>query len=60
MSNKKFHFEFKKRIPKLQDFFFPFTFKKEIIVITYYRVTNYSPNPKELGYKPNEPNTMNL
>ena len=24
------------------------------------RVTNCSPNPKELGYKPNEPNTINL
>ena len=27
MSNNKLHFEFKKRIPKIQDFF-PFTFKK--------------------------------
>ena len=24
------------------------------------RVTNCSPNPKELGYKPNKPNTINL
>ena len=31
-------------------------------IILYYicRVTNCSPNPKELGYKPNEPNTINL
>ena len=25
-----------------------------------YKVTICSPNPKELGYKPNEPNTINL
>ena len=31
MSNKKFHFEFKKRISKIK-IFFPFMFKKEIIV----------------------------
>ena len=31
MSNKKFHFEFKKRISKIKNFF-PFMFKKEIIV----------------------------
>ena len=24
------------------------------------RFTNYSLNPEELGYKPNEPNTINL
>ena len=24
------------------------------------KVTNCSPNPKELGYKPNKPNTINL
>ena len=34
MSNNKFHFKFKKRTPKIQDFF-PFTFKKEIIIIVY-------------------------
>ena len=28
MSNNKFHFEFKKRIPKLYDFFFPFHVQK--------------------------------
>ena len=26
----------------------------------YCKVTICSPNPKELGYKPNEPNTINL
>ena len=29
--------------------------------IKYYcRVTNCSPNPKDMGYKPNKPNTINL
>ena len=31
MSNNKFHFEFKRRISKIK-IFFPFMFKKEIIV----------------------------
>ena len=24
------------------------------------RVTNYGPNPKGIGYRPNKPNTINL
>ena len=35
MSNNKFHFEFEKRIPKIQDFF-PFMFKKEITLYLKY------------------------
>ena len=34
MSNKNFHFEFKKRISKILNFFH-FMFKKEITVTTY-------------------------
>ena len=26
----------------------------------YCRVTNYGPNPKGVGYRPNKPNTINL
>ena len=32
----------------------------QIIYITTCKVINCSPNPKELGYKPNKPNTINL
>ena len=31
-----------------------------IYIYIYCRVTICSPNPDELGYKPNEPNTINL
>ena len=34
--------------------------QKSYIYIYNRRVTNCSPNPKELGYKPNKPNTINL
>ena len=34
--------------------------KCEKVVEICCRVTNCSPNPKELGYKPNKPNTINL
>ena len=29
-------------------------------IYIYCRVTNCSPNPKDMGYKPNKPNTINL
>ena len=31
-----------------------------IILYRYCRVTNYGPNPKRVGYRPNKPNTINL
>ena len=33
---------------------------EKIYIYIYYKVTICSPNPDELGYKPNEPNTINL
>ena len=34
--------------------------KQSIYIYIYCRVTICSPNPDELGYKPNDPNTINL
>ena len=41
MSNNKFHFEFKKRIPKINDFFFLSHSKKKLQLLLIFKVDHF-------------------
>ena len=49
-----------RQIDKLPKFDLLYFFTQKKIYIYICKVTICSPNPNELGYKPNEPNSINL